>query len=616
MKKKFLLVAAATFFLGNTMAQTPVLPEGMEILTPDGVTLTTSDVNSYDKAKNMVIAGSKENGYKLYFTAQDAEHGEELWVSDGTAQGTHMVKDIYPGEVSSNVSYITRFNEKVVFQATANDDEGGELWISDGTEAGTQLISDINLIGGSEPMGFVQINENQFIFAAKDVESITYHTNGEPQWWLWISDGTAEGTSMLKDCFVKYPGTQLNNMRTHFVRCGRKVFFKADTKDLEYGETLWVTDGTTEGTFPLGDLNKTVTDENTGYTASARIDWMTNFKNERVFFCAFSDEYGNEPWTSDGTVEGTYVIADMQEGLDANNLPRGAGTYTATAFGDHVYFRGSHPQFGMELFRTDFTKEGTQLVKDINVNPTESGTASSQAAIFCEFDGVLFLQAQTGTNADLPGNYGIELVYTDGTEEGTKVPQSDLNEGVGNNAAWEGIVASGSFYFRAQDQTPPTGSSQYWELFSMDSKDEKPRKVADLGEGADFVHTLRNLNGDLVFTSKIIPALFKYHYRKPGYDPNKDVEDMDPDFGPEQTAIQDVETKNLLTIYPNPAQDLVTINTPNKIIGCTVADLTGRIVIEQKGDKKTISISDLAKGTYLLSVSTSEGKLDSKLIVE
>ena len=34
---------------------------------------------------------------KLYFQANDGTTGSELWASDGTAGGTTLVKDIYPG---------------------------------------------------------------------------------------------------------------------------------------------------------------------------------------------------------------------------------------------------------------------------------------------------------------------------------------------------------------------------------------------------------------------------------------------------------------------------------------------------------------------------------------
>lgn len=621
MKKQFLLssVLLVAMSFGSVMANDPVLPQGMEILTPAGVEVTTSTVRTYDKAKPLTVAGSKQAGYKAFFTAKEDAHGEELWVSDGTTTGTKMVKDIYPGATSSNVSYITRFNDKVVFQATANDDDEAELWISDGTENGTYMLKDINLLGASDPKGFVQINETHFIFAAKDYESETY--GDTPQHWLWISDGTEGGTQLLKDCSVKYPGMTTENDRTHFMRVGRKVFFKADSKDNQFGEELWVTDGTEEGTFMLMDINTTVADEATGATAGAYLDWFTNFKNEKLFFKAYSKEYGNEPWVSDGTSEGTYMIADLTEGYEDNGNPRGNGAFTTCVYGDHVYFRGYHPTYGLELFRTDFTREGTYMVSDLNTNPTTTGTANGSPDIFCVFDGVLFMKAATGGDpaSTNPINYGLELFYSDGTAEGTKM-QSDLNPGVGPNAAWEGIAISGSFFFRAQDQTPPTGSSQFWELFSMDSKDEFPHKVVDLGEGPDFVHSLRNVNGDLFFTSTIIKRLFKYHYRKPNYNPATDVEDMEPDFGtPNPTSIDDIKVNPMtISFYPNPVNDMVYISSESDIRGYTITSMNGQKIVSHQGNDRTISIRslNLNKGIYILSILGEKEELKAKLIVK
>ena len=42
----------------------------------------------------------------LFFTANDGTNGRELWKSDGTADGTVLVKDIASGSSSSSPSIV------------------------------------------------------------------------------------------------------------------------------------------------------------------------------------------------------------------------------------------------------------------------------------------------------------------------------------------------------------------------------------------------------------------------------------------------------------------------------------------------------------------------------
>ena len=49
-----------------------------------------------------------------------------------------LVKDINPGSDGSDPSYLTKFNNKLYFSAS-DAENGDELWVSDGTTEGTQI---------------------------------------------------------------------------------------------------------------------------------------------------------------------------------------------------------------------------------------------------------------------------------------------------------------------------------------------------------------------------------------------------------------------------------------------------------------------------------------------
>lgn len=91
-----------------------------------------------------------------YFVATTDEYGTEVWRSDGTPEGTRVLKDIDPGlgNTFMRPSGLTRYQGRLFFSAGSGA-YGDELWASDGTEAGTVLVKDI-LPGffGSRPAEF------------------------------------------------------------------------------------------------------------------------------------------------------------------------------------------------------------------------------------------------------------------------------------------------------------------------------------------------------------------------------------------------------------------------------------------------------------------------------
>jgi ELWxxDGT repeat protein len=164
----------------------------------------------------------------LYFSADG-----ELWKSDGTTNGTVMVKDIYPGEEESSPEELTEVNG-VLFLSADDGVHGRELWVSDGTTDGTIMVKDIypgsdeGYPNESEPEVLTNVNGLLF-FSADD----GFHVHGRE---LWVSDGTPDGTVLVKDILPMDKDDNGSGPRD-LTEANGMLFFSAD--DGIHGSELW-----------------------------------------------------------------------------------------------------------------------------------------------------------------------------------------------------------------------------------------------------------------------------------------------------------------------------------------------------------------------------------------
>lgn len=375
---------------------------GVELWKTDGTaegTVLVKDINTGGREPG---ASSGPHGFtpykgELYFTANNGvrANGYELWKTDGTADGTVMVKDIYSTGGFGFPSNFIVFNDVLYFNA---DDgvNGQELWKSDGSTEGTVLVKDINTTGpnvGSNPRDFIILN------GALYFEADSLRTSPAPsgQAELWKSDGTSEGTVLVKAISSSIDGheTDLYN----FTVFNGELYFSASQGSSGYQP--WKTNGTTEGTVLLKDLRAL-------YEAREPSVAFIPF-NGGLYFSAYDGAYGNELMKTDGTEAGTVLVKDINPTVETPTSSQGSSFPAQFAvFNGALYFQANDGVQGTELWKTDGTAVGTILLKDINT------AASSNPAEFSVVNGVLYFKADDGVN-------GLELWKTDGTPDGTQL---------------------------------------------------------------------------------------------------------------------------------------------------------------------------------------------------
>ena len=110
-----------------------------------------------------------------------------------------------------------------------------------------------------------------------------------------------------------------------------------------------------------------------------------------VFFIAYDDDRGLELWKTDGTDAGTKLVKDINQsqGLFNDSNPSHLTNVAGTLF-----FAADDGIHGQELWSSDGTAPGTQLVRDLN-----PGEESSFPQYLANVGGTLFLQAATPLEA-------------------------------------------------------------------------------------------------------------------------------------------------------------------------------------------------------------------------
>ncbi len=199
-----------------------------------------------------------------------------------------------------------------------------------------ELISEEVIITGE----FNHYLNQRYIFKDKLYFLGADETHGSE---LWVTEGTPTSTYMLKDFTLNG-----NSDIYLFVANLDKLVFSV--KDENGKGSLWATDGTKSGTILLANVTAQVGFDNFRNGAD-----FQEF-NGKIIFSGDDGIHGSEPWVTDGTPEGTYMIQDL-----GNN--GGSNPYFFNHIGDKFIFSTSkNVGFNSVIWSTDFSKNSCNRI--------------------------------------------------------------------------------------------------------------------------------------------------------------------------------------------------------------------------------------------------------------
>ena len=388
-----------------------------------------------------------------------------LCVTDGTTAGTIGISALGG---TTNISaiipaqdFVYIITSDITFSPTVASTD--KIWKSDGTAAGTTLVYSFTPSAGFSNVGIFysvpthyknySVDGNILYFSAFDA------TNGKE---LWKTDGTPAGTVMIKDIKAGTGTSQSSG----FCKIPSATLFIAQSVGLE--SKLWKTDGTTIGTEqilvaePFYIVNQDM----------AKL-------GDKVIFFAHNTVDGYEPYVSDGTAAGTFML---------KNINPSGNSLTTQAMGLHLKVAGQYCYFianngtSNALWRTDGTIAGTiEVIPNVTNGISDAGYSTTDA------ENLWFLE-YVGTNAT------IKLYKTNGTVEGSSLIHSTLSY------AQNLTTYKGALWFQSRD-IGQLYNAEVWRSDGLTVNTELALDVAASSGSSDPI-AFFELNDKLYFFGK------------------------------------------------------------------------------------------------------------------
>lgn len=471
------------------------------------------------------IARLWTGGFQTGFVAHD-----KLWKSDGTADGTVIIDSKNP-VILGNINGVLYFSSDLGF------------FKSDGTTAGTKLIKNIYPYHFT-PYYFANVNGTLFLSAADSAHG--------PE--LWKSDDTRAGTVLVKDI---YPGF-IGSFPTNLTNVNGTLYFIATDAD---STGLWKSDGTKSGTVLLKHISP-------GQYSPDYFD-LTNVNGELYFFEEDQSGYkGYELFKSDGTAAGTVLVKDIYPGYLGD-----APSYSMNLNGKLLFTATDYAQ-GNEIWRSNGTAKGTVVLKDICPDVSCYGPDD-----LTNINGTLYFSASDGN--------GNGLWKSDGTRAGTVLVKEMYGPGFGT-IPYNISNANGRLYFNGYD---PDHGVELWKSDGTAAGTVLAQDI-DPGTGSSNPGNITVVNGITFLTATTLKhGTELYAGNTPDITPSALSKELPVIFNDTQKIISPATQ---LKVAPNPFSNSTTISfflPQSEKVSIQIFDVTGRLI-------KTLASAEFQAGTH------------------
>jgi hypothetical protein len=466
-----------------------------------------------------------------------------------------LLKEIGLGDEDGIPNYValTNWQGKLYFLGDWSD--GYSIWETDGTSDNT-----IEITSAYSPNDIVALEDGILFDSHQGQETTIYKT-----------DGTGSGIEIVK----RFPSAAIHRMT--YLNEHRLLFI--NTPYGSQDDTLWVTDGTQDGTLPLMEIEII-----TLWTKTTR------YGNHLIF----SENSGNtgkySPIMSDGTPAGTMLVKDYV------NLP---SVNTAVGTDEFLFIK---PEFEGD---TGLVFDGTtvtdiwlpgELFDAFSINHLQIVFTKTAVVVFNALTDSVYALPVTPLYNDgyiwaEPILYHDKVYFhgadqhiyeTDGTIDGTK---SIASSTVGHRDPYLFGFNNTLFYNAAYD-------------------DDLVLRAYDLSTGLDTVFALvhHGVFGQMV--SHILNVGERLLYKTYSNEHGREWYVYDPYL----TATKGEEPRRRPEVFPNPAQaDIQIRGVEGQQVFVSMMDVHGKILFEDNSNTRQYDVSNLQPGYYWLKVASEKG---------